>query len=407
MFRAKWICLLLAVMCLLSVGTAALAAEVDCDSVYCFTSQDFADPDSLEGICVTGLPDPQTGTVLLGNRVIRTGDILTARQIEEMTFNPLRTEDDRDAVMTYLPIYENRVDKATTTVLAIRGKEDLAPAAQDSAIETYKNLPNEGILQAQDPEGEMLTFSLVRKPKRGTVELHEDGSFTYTPKKNKVGVDSFTYTAADPAGNVSREATVTVQILKPTDARQYADTIGTDCRFTAEWMRNTGLFVGEQIGEQSCFFPEKQVSRGDFMAMLVQTLDIPLEQTEYEGIPADVPQWLRPYMTAALRSGLIAGIPERETFGADEPISGAEAAVMLQNALSLDISQQTLEVMNQQTEQSDVPVWANVSLTAMADNGIELDANTMLTRGQAANILYQAARLAPNAPGSSVFRLQK
>ena len=407
MFRAKWICLLLAVMCVLSVGTAALAAEVDCDSVYCFTSQDFADPDSLEGICVTGLPDPQTGTVLLGNRVIRTGDILTARQIEEMTFNPLRTEDDRDAVMTYLPIYENRVDKATTTVLAIRGKEDLAPAAQDSAIETYKNLPNEGILQAQDPEGEMLTFSLVRKPKRGAVELHEDGSFTYTPKKNKVGVDSFTYTAADPAGNVSREATVTVQILKPTDARQYTDTVGKDCRFTAEWMRNTGLFVGEQIGEQSCFFPEKQVSRGDFMAMLVQTLDIPLEQTEYEGIPADVPQWLRPYMTAALRSGLVAGIPERETFGADEPISGAEAAVMLQNALALDISQQTLEVMNQQTEETDVPVWANVSLTAMADNGIELDANTMLTRGQAANILYQAARLAPNAPGSSVFRLQK
>ena len=271
-------------------------------------------------------------------------------------------------------------------------------------METYKNLPNEGVLQAQDPEGEGLTFALVRKPKRGTVELGADGKFTYTPKKNKVGVDSFTYTAADPAGNVSREATVTVQILKPTDARQYTDTVGADCRFTAEWMRNTGLFVGEQIGEQSCFFPDKQVSRGDFMAMLVQALEIPLEQTTYEGIPEDVPQWLRPYMTAALRSGLIAGIPERETFGADEPISGAEAAVMLQNALSLNISQQTLEVMNREEEESNVPAWANVSLTALADNGIALDANAMLTRGQTANILYQASRLAPNAPGSSVFR---
>ena len=140
------------------------------------------------------------------------------------------------------------------------------------------------------------------------------------------------------------------------------------------------------------------------MAMLVQALDIPLEQTEYEGIPEDVPQWLRPYMTAALRSGLVAGIPERETFGADAPISGAEAAVMLQNALSLDISQQTLEAMSREEEETDVPAWANVSLTAMADNGIALDANAMLTRGQAANILYQASRLAPNAPGSSVFR---
>ena len=404
MFRTKWICLLVALACMLSFGTVAMAAEVDCDTVYCFVSEDFAGEDTLKGICVTGLPEPETGTVMLGMRVIRAGDILTAQQLEQMSFSPLRTENDRDAVMTYLPIYENRVDKAATMTLAIRGKEDLAPQAQDSMLETYKNLPNEGILQAQDPEGEALTFSLVRKPKRGTVELREDGSFTYTPKKNKVGVDSFTYTAADPAGNVSREATVTVQILKPTDARQYADTAGTDCRFTAEWLRNTGLFVGEQIAEQSYFFPEKAVSRGDFMAMLVKTLDIPLEQTDYAGIPEDVPQWLRPYLTAALRAGLTAGIPEREAFGADEPISGAEAAVMLQNALDLNVSQQTLEVMNLDAGKSDVPTWANVSLTAMSDHGIDLDANTLLTRGQAANILYRASRLAPDAPGSAVFR---
>ena len=407
MFRAKRICLLLAVVCILSLGTVALAAEVDCDSVYCFTSEDFAGEEALAGICVTGLPDPQSGTVMLGKRVICIGDILTADQVEEMTFSPLRTEKDRDAVMTYLPVYENRVDKPATMVLSVLGKEDLDPAAQDFMLETYKNLPNEGILQAQDPEGETLTFSLVRKPKRGTVEIREDGSFTYTPKKNKVGVDSFTYTATDPAGNVSREATVTVQILKPTDARQYTDTVGTDCRFAAEWMRNTGLFVGEQIGQKACFFPEKQVSRGDFMAMLVQTLDIPLEQTDYEGLPDDLPQWLRPYMAAALRSGLVEGVPQRETFGADEPITGAEAAVMLQNALDLTISRETLEVMNMDEGKSEVPTWAQVSMTAMEDNGIMLDADEMLTRGQAANVLYQASRLAPNAPGSSVFRMQR
>ena len=65
-----------------------------------------------------------------------------------------------------------------------------------------------------------------------------DGSFIYTPKKNKVGVDSFTYTATDASGKVSREATVTIQILKPTDARQYTDTVGLDCRFEAEWLKN-------------------------------------------------------------------------------------------------------------------------------------------------------------------------
>lgn len=390
--------------CLLSMGAVAMAAQVDCDSVYCFTSQDFQQDQGLTGICVTGLPDPAAGTVLLGNRVIRAGDILTAGQLEAMTFSPLRTETDQDAVLTYLPIYEDRVEKSATMTLAIRGKEDLAPVAQDSALETYKNLPNEGILQAQDPEGEQLTFALVRQPKRGTVEVGTDGRFTYTPKKNKVGVDSFTYTAADPGGNVSREATVTIQILKPTDSRQYTDTAMTDCRFTAEWLRNTGLFVGEQIGDVSCFFPEKQVSRGDFLAMLVQVLNISPEQTDYEDLPADAPQWLRPYLAAAMRSGLVAGIPERETFGAEEPITGAEAAVMLQNALDLDVSQQTLEAMSMTEKDSDIPTWATVSLSAMMDHGMALDPHEALTREQVANILYQVSRMAPDAPGSKVFR---
>ena len=403
MFK-KIFCLVLICGCLLSLGATAMAAQVECDSVYCFTSQDFSEDRTLTGICVTGLPDAQAGTVMLGNRVIRAGDILTAQQLQQMSFSPLRTETDRDAVLTYLPIYEDRVEKPATMTLAIRGKEDLAPAAQDSALETYKNLPNEGVLQAQDPEGEQLTFSLVRQPKRGTVELSADGRFTYTPKKNKVGVDSFTYTAADPAGNVSREATVTVQILKPTDARQYTDTAQTDCRFTAEWLRNTGLFVGEQMGNVSCFFPKKTVSRGDFLTMLVQVLNIPVDEVSDAQLPADVPQWLRPYLTAAMRSGLMAGIPERETFGAEEAITGAEAAVMLQNALDLSVSQQTLEAMSLAEKDADIPTWATVSLSAMEDHGIALEIHEPLNRGQVANILYQVSRLAPDAPGSQVFR---
>ena len=65
-------------------------------------------------------------------------------------------------------------------------------------METYKNLPNKGKLKVTEPEGEHMVFTVVRQPKRGQVVINEDGSFEYTPKKNKVGVDSFTYTATDP-----------------------------------------------------------------------------------------------------------------------------------------------------------------------------------------------------------------
>ena len=406
MFRNRFLCLLLALLCLLGLSGTAMAAEVDCDAVYCFSEADFAGEEPLRGICITHLPDSRTGTVLLGQRVLQPGDILTAQQLSGLTFQPLQTNADQDAVMTYLPIYDGRVATAATVSLTIRGKEDKAPVAQDSAVETYKNLPNEGKLKVSDPEGQALTFTLQRAPKRGTVELREDGSFLYTPKKNKVGVDSFTYTATDPAGNVSREATVTVQILKPTDSRMYTDTVGHSCRFAAEWMRNTGLFEGEKIGAETCFFPDKEVTRGQFLAMVVQALDIPLEDAAYSAVPADIPQWLRPYFAAALRSGLTAGWPESDAFSADEAITGAEAAVMLQNALDLSITQQTLETV-QSDAQTQVPVWASVSLTAMAENGVALEPEKALTRADAAQVLYRISQLALEAPGMTVLRMQQ
>ena len=401
--------LLMAFVCALcSVGTA-FAAQVDCDATYCFTSTDFSENENLKGICVTGLPAANTGTVMLGNRVIRTGDILAAEQIQQLTFNPLRTETDQEAVVTYLPIYENRVEAATTMTLSIKGKKDEAPVAQDSAMETYKNLSNQGKLAVSDPEKQPLTYTVLRQPKRGTVAVNEDGTFTYTPKKNKVGVDSFTYTATDPAGNVSREATVTVQILKPTDATQYTDTVGQDCRFEAEWLRNTGLFVGESVAGESCFFPEKTVSRGEFVSTLVQALGIPTDTASYTAMPADTPDWLKPYLAAAMRAGLTADLPVKESgsFDADQPITGAEAAVMIQNALDLSVSQTALETVSAEGADEAVPAWAAASVTVMNENGVVLAADQALTRGELAKALYRVSYLSVDAPGMQVIRKQQ
>ena len=155
MFHSRFFYLLLILCLCLGLTGTALAAEVDCDATYCFSADDFSgEEEQIIGICITGLPDPQTGTVMLGHRVLRPGDILTAEQVAQMTFSPLRTEENTTAEVMYPPIYENRVERSATLSIAIRGKEDKAPAAQDSAIETYKNLPNEGTLKVSDPEGE-------------------------------------------------------------------------------------------------------------------------------------------------------------------------------------------------------------------------------------------------------------
>ncbi len=411
MRKSRLLCLTAALCCLLTLGGAALAAEVECDAQYCFSVGDFSQEEALRGICITGLPDPSTGTVMLDNRVLRTGDILTEGQLAQMVFCPLWAEEDTQATVTYLPIFENRVAPVATMTIAIKGKKDNAPVAEDFTLETYKNLPAQGMLKVSDPEEQAMTYTMVRAPKRGEVAMNPDGSFTYTPKKNKVGVDSFTYTAADPAGNVSREATVTIQILKPTDSRQYTDTAADACRFSAEWLKNTGLFVGEQVAGTDCFYPEKAVTRGEFLSMVINLLDIPTQEVSSESVPSDTPQWLKPYLAAALRSGLTAGLPESEdgSFQADAPITGAEAAVMLQNALDLSISQQTLETKEAmaQEENDAVPAWAAVSMTAMTDHGITQLTTEPMTRSQMAQVLYQVSQLALEAPGMQVIRMQQ
>jgi len=63
-------------------------------------------------------------------------------------------------------------------------------------------------------ENELLTATIDTQPTTGTVELNDDGSFTYVPALGFVGEDTFTYRAI--AGNESSTATtVTIDVQNP------------------------------------------------------------------------------------------------------------------------------------------------------------------------------------------------
>ena len=203
--------------------------------------------------------------------------------------------------------------------------------------------------------------------------ISQDGSFTYTPKNNKVGVDSFAYTASDPGGKVSREATVTITILRPTEPTAYTDTLGTDCCFEAEWMRSSGIFSGESLAQKPVFQPGKEVTKGEFLAMAVKTLSIPVEDTASDQYGGNLPQWLRPYATAALRAGLTDRQPWQE-WQADETAKGEDAAALLCSALDLDADEKT---------QFDV----------LRERQIVLSEGEALTRQTAAIALYRLSEL--------------
>ena len=376
----------------------AFAAQMAWDEVYCFAPSDFS-ASALDGIVLTGVPDAQAGTVLLGQRVLRAGDVLAGDVLDRLTLVS-GGEGGGEASLTYLPVTDRTVGTEEQMVVQIRSRRNDPPAARDMALETYRDIPITGCFDAQDPEGEALTYTIVNPPKRGGVEVREDGSFVYTPKENKVGKDSFTYTAADPAGNVSGEATVTVQIMKPSDRTTYADMADDPDQFVALWLREQEVFYGEQISSVTVFGPQTPVTRGEFLVMTMDALGIPADTQGLSTGFADedaTPAWMRPYLVSALRSGIITGVASEDglVFRPEAQLTQAEAAVMLNNILHLDSPERTTAVFAP-AEGETVPAWAAEAMYALDRYSLVSlsDPTGLVTRRETARMLYQAANLA-------------
>ena len=378
--------------------TPALAAdrEVLWDDVYCFSQADFSQEAGLDGIMLTSVPDDSLGTLYLGSRALRSGDALTAEQLEELTFSPAGTLEG-DAVISCLALSpEGGTQEAELTLKIGSGKND-PPVAEDSEFTTYKNIPGQVPLTVSDPEGEPLTVTITQAPKRGAVAVSEDGTVTYTPKENKVGKDTFSYTVTDPAGNTSNEATVRIVIEKPSDKQTYSDLEGDEALLAATWLREEGIYQGEIISGELLFQPDETVTRGEFIAMCVALTgrdeDAEALSTGFAD-EAETPTWLSPYVSTALRCGYLTGLPSEEglTLQASSPITQAEAAKMVSALLSLpeENSQAVMAL------EDGIPTWAAGAASAVETaNVFEVsDAGAPLTRREAALLLHRTAQQA-------------
>jgi hypothetical protein len=101
----------------------------------------------------------------------------------------------------------------TITVTATNTPPLAAADSYRTAKNTLLTIPAPGVLANDiDPDGNSLRLgSVLTQPTNGTLSINADGSFTYRPNGNYVGLDSFTYKASDGAA-LSTAATVVIQV---------------------------------------------------------------------------------------------------------------------------------------------------------------------------------------------------
>ena len=282
--------------------------------------------------------------------------------------------------------------------------EEGAPTARDLEIATYRDIPYETQFQAVGEEGETLTFAVADQPRKGTVVVEGD-RFTYAPDEGVTGSDSFTYTATDTAGRVSAPATVKVEIQKPRSGVTYADTAGSAAAAAAQDLAEAGVFTGVKIGDQYYFEPDKTVSRGEFLAMVLETTGREVTDVTMTGFCDDaaIPTWAKAYAAAGVADGIVQGVSTAEgaAFQGEDPITFNEAATVLNRAL--DVADVELEVWY--ADREAVPSWAAqavgnmeaVSVLSAGSFGSD-GLDSAVTRADAAQMLSAARTLLEGEP---------
>ena len=279
-----------------------------------------------------------------------------------------------------------------TVTVSTAGSANSAPVAENLDVRTYRETSVSGSFQALDPEGDLLSFRITTAPGKGSVTVRGSG-FVYTPSEGKRGKDSFRYQAVDSEGNASADATVNIRIEKQSSPVFYPELNGSGLQYAAVRLAEKGVFTGEKVSACWCFSADTPLKRGDFLTMCAALTGMePLEDVTKTGFFDDesISAWQKPYVSAALLYGVVQGSTGeggKAVFRGDQPITRAEAAVMLSSFLEIsDVAGIFYS--------EDVPGWAAQAVANLRAcdicSGDEFHASRTLTRGDAAEMLSAA-----------------
>ena len=197
--------------CMAVAGIKGESIKLDCD--------DFAramNLSSVDSITFTEAPSAACGELLVGERVVHSGQVLGKGDIERLVYAPMSSV----SSASFRFQVDGFAHDVPCTLYLLSSKNsaptlDVTPSAAQS-VSTHKNVMLFGTLPCHDADGDPTCIEIVSYPKNGSLIMSDSrsGEYTYMPENNFSGKDSFTYVARDVYGNYSTSRTVSLSVAK-------------------------------------------------------------------------------------------------------------------------------------------------------------------------------------------------
>ncbi len=370
----------------ISYGLRVLAAREEmvfaglCGNEISFTAEDIRramNLSELDYVTIRTLPSPGDGTLFVGSVGASEGQVISAGSLSLLSFAAADDTKPAEATMT---LSVNGSDYAMTCRLCLLDRLNYTPTvalapAVSLQIETYRDLPTAGTVSAYDPEGDEITYEIVRYASHGRVTLTDrhTGAYVYTPDRGYTGQDSFDYVVRDRYGNYSTSATVSITVTSPPTSVAYADIDGEGNAAAILKVSDMGLMNGTRVGGETYFKPAEAISRVEFLVTALQAAGITADRVAELGDPsfadtADIPVAMRPYVSYAVQKNYIGGKAGENglCFKPNDPITRAEASVILSNIIGYAVE----DTVTAFADEGTLPAWSCEALTSLRALGI-------------------------------------
>ena len=356
----------------------------------------------VDSITVVSLPDETLGTLYLGSEAVSVGDVISGDDISRFSYEENKSGIGKEASFRY------RVNSSgydIECVIYMLDKVNSSPTVEVASyaslnLLTYKGVAVSGVLSAHDPEGDELTYEIVKYPSDGLLTLTDAsrGIYTYAPNGSFAGDDDFVYVVKDKYGNYSGGIRVNIEVASPSVSVKYCDIDYADGYNYAIAMTELGVMNGERVGDNYYFRPDGEVSRVDFLVSAMKTLGITSVPSASVTPFADdgaIGEEQKGYVNVAYAKGYISGIKENggTYFCPDDKITLSEAAVIISNIIGY-ASPDIIPTFNDIDKLPDFAERAVISLHGLGiiecfDN--TLGANEIIDRADMAKLLSKAA----------------